>query len=198
MTLEELKTEILCKDPEEFVDEYIINSASEYFSEDQLSFVLQDLSSATGVNIRPEEIVVVGSAKLGYGLFEKKRMDERILPAFRPFDGDSDIDIAFASPELFDVIWNEIANYARAKSNMPHRMNKLGDYMVYGWIRPDHIPRDARLRTFDLWNDRVRRLAVNPKMKRRKISGALYRDLEFLKKYQARGISACKTKLELK
>jgi len=197
MTLEELKAEILSKTPEDFVEEHIINGSSEYFSEEQLSFVTEHLSVATGVDIRPEEIVIVGSAKLGFGLFEKTKRDGTVLPAMRPFDGDSDIDIAFACPALFDLIWNEIATYARAKPRMPHRMDKLGDYMVYGWIRPDHIPKEARLRTFDLWNDRIRRLPVNPKMNRRKISGALYRDIEFLKKYQARGISACKMKLEL-
>lgn len=197
MDLEELKTKIRESEPIDFVEQYITINECENFTEDQISLVISDVSRNTGITIERDEIVVVGSAKLGFGLFEKKRRDQAALPAFRPFDAISDIDIAFASPRLFDAVWNELAAYACTKPYMPFRMNDLGHYMVYGWIRPDHIPRDARLRTYDQWNDTVRGLAVKPAFNRRKISGALYRDMGFVKKYQARGIASCKQRLEL-
>lgn len=197
MGLDDLKKKIRELDPRDFVEECIIPGLGDVVTEEQIIKVQQIISDSTGIKIERNEILVVGSAKIGYGLFEKKRKDDAPLPPFREFDGNSDIDIAFASKQLFDVIWNELAAYANGQARMPYRMNSLGDYLVYGWIRPDHVPKGARLRTYDQWNDAVRRLTASPIFKRRKVSGALYRDIEFLTKYQARGIARCKADLEL-
>lgn len=197
MDLTELKSLILGKEPLDFVEDHIVKASYKNFTAEQMELVISEINRATGIEIKTEEVVLVGSAKLGFGLFEKKRREATPLPAFRPFDAVSDIDIAFACPKLFDAVWGELATYACGKTRMPFRMDNLGDYMVYGWIRPDHIPREARLRTYDQWNDTIRGLGAKPEFKRRKISGALYRDMEFLKKYQARGIAACRKKLEL-
>ena len=196
MDISKLKSEIVGQEPQDFVENYIISSHSCFVSEEQIERIRNTISRATGIEIQPCEVIIVGSAKIGFGLFEKKRRDQPTLPAFRPFDGNSDIDIAFASPALFDAIWSELAAYANGKPWMPHRMNKLGDYLVYGWLRPDHVPREARLTTYDLWQDTIRRLNASTHFNRRKLSGALYRNIEFLIKYQSRGIAQCKIKLE--
>lgn len=196
MDIAQLKLEISDNEPREFVEKHIIQSENTRVSDEQIEIIRAAVSRATGIVVGPEEIQIVGSAKIGFGLFEKKRKDQSTLPAFRPFCGGSDIDIAFVSPALFDAIWFELASYANAKPWMPHRMNKLGDYMIYGWIRPDHIPYEARLRIYDIWRDTIRKLNASNYFGRRKLSGALYRDIEFLIKYQARGISQCKALLE--
>jgi hypothetical protein len=196
MDIDQLKSEILIHEPRDFVEKHIIRGVNNYVTDKQLEIIQNSVSRATGIKVQPCEIIIVGSAKLGYGLFEKKQKDQDVLPAFRPFSGNSDIDIAFVSSTLFDAVWNELASYAHGKPWMPHRMDKLGDYLVYGWIRPDHIPREARLRTYDIWRDTIRRLTASTYFHRRKLSGALYRDLEFLTKYQARGIAHCKAILE--
>ncbi|WP_275331658.1 hypothetical protein [Nodosilinea sp. PGN35] len=196
MEIGQLKSEILTQEPRDFVEKYIVQAESTYITEKQIRIIQDTVSKATGIGIGFHEIAIVGSAKLGFGLFEKRRKEQASLPAFRPFDGNSDIDIAFISPLLFDVIWDELAAYAIGKPWMPHRMHKLGDYLVYGWIRPDHVPREARLRTYDTWQDSIRGLTASTHFDRRKLSGALYRDLEFLIKYQARGIARCKAILE--
>lgn len=197
MDITQLKSEIINNEPREFVEKYIVNSNNIRISDAQINIIQDAVSRSTGIALEPEEILIVGSAKLGYGLFEKKRKEQPDLPAFRPFCGESDIDIAFVSPTLFEAIWRELATYANSKPWMPYRMNKLGDYLVYGWIRPDHIPYEARLRTYDSWRDTMRKLTASNHFGRRKLSGALYRDKEFLIKYQTRGISNCKTMLEL-
>jgi hypothetical protein len=196
MNIGQLKSEILAHEPREFVEKHIIGGATTHVTDEQLDIIQNSISRATGIEVQRCEIIIVGSAKLGYGLFEKKRKNQSTLPAFRPFHGNSDIDIAFVSTTLFDVVWNELAAYAHGKPWMPHRMDKLGDYLVYGWIRPDHIPREARIRTYDIWQDTIRHLTASKHFNRRKLSGALYRDLEFLVKYQARGIAHCKAILE--
>ena len=196
MDIEELKALILSNDPREFVEQYVIGNECVHITDDQIQLIQRSITRATGVAIQADEIQIVGSAKLGFGLFEKKRKEQATLPAFRSFGGDSDIDIAFTSPALFDAIWGELAAYALRKPWMPHRMNKLGDYLVYGWIRPDHIPREARLRTYDGWRDEIRKLTASRHFNRRKLSGAIYRDREFLIKYQARSIANCRADLE--
>lgn len=196
MDITQLKLEIMNNEPREFVEKHIIETNNTRVTDEQLKIIQDAVSRATGIALEPEEIQIVGSAKLGFGLFEKKRKHQSNLPAFRPFCGGSDIDIAFVSPALFDAVWNELASYANGKPWMPYRMNKLGDYMIYGWIRPDHVPYDARLKIYDTWRDTIRKLSASNDFGRRKLSGALYRDIEFLIKYQARGISHCKVLLE--
>jgi len=196
MNVEELKNLILSNDPREFVEQHVIGRQCAHITPDQIARIQSCITRATGVTIQTEEIQIVGSAKLGFGLFEKKRKEQPTLPAFRRFGGDSDIDIAFTSPELFDAIWSELAAYAHGKPWMPLRMNKLGDYFVYGWIRPDHVPKEARLRTYDGWRDAIRTLTASRSFDRRKLSGALYRNVEFLIKYQARSIANCRATLE--
>ncbi|MEF8717541.1 MAG: hypothetical protein V5B35_03745 [Candidatus Accumulibacter necessarius] len=196
MDIEELKYLILSNDPRDFVEQHVIGRPCAHITPDQIARIQHNITRATGVTIETAEIQIVGSAKLGFGLFEKKRQEQPTLPAFRRFGGDSDIDIAFTSPALFDAIWGELAAYAHGKPWMPHRMNKLGDYFVYGWIRPDHIPREARLRTYDGWRDEIRQLTASRHFDRRKLSGALYRNVEFLIKYQARSIANCRANLE--
>ena len=61
---------------------------------------------AKTIDISPNEVSLVGSAKLGYSLAPGK--------IFRPFcPGRSDIDIVIASEKLFDEIWDQmvIAHY---------------------------------------------------------------------------------------
>lgn len=197
MDVVEFKQIIRNTSADEFVQSRVLIKECPYFTDDQLKHIQAAISEATGVQIRDDEIFVVGSAKLGFGLHQKTNKDGTILPAFRPFDAESDIDIAFASAELFDLVWHELTSFAHTQTKFPAKINRLGDYLVYGWLRPDHFPRGIRLLNFDRWNDKIRALGRDRVLGRRKISGALYRNVEFITKYQERGINACKKSLEL-
>ncbi len=197
MDAAEFKTLIRNTSASEFVQTKVLIRDCPHFTEEQLKHVQKTISEATGVQIKDDEIFVVGSAKLGFGLHAKTTSEGNILPAFRPFDAESDIDIAFASAELFDIVWHELTSFAHTQSRFPAKINRLGDYLVYGWLRPDHFPKGIRLLNFDRWNDKVRSLKRDRLLGRRKISGALYRNVEFITKYQERGINACKKSLEL-
>src|SRR5207249_9485842 len=52
---------------------------------------------AGNFGIHPAEVVVVGSAKLGFSLAPDKR--------YRPFGQTSDIDVTLCSSDLFDACW---------------------------------------------------------------------------------------------
>src|SRR5258708_29662172 len=53
--------------------------------------------------IHPSEVLIVGSAKLGFSIVPDKR--------YRPFGETSDIDVAICSPELFDMFWKDVFDY---------------------------------------------------------------------------------------
>lgn len=196
MTVDELKAQLLSNDIEEFVDTVVLNSGAKHFTNGQIEYVATALSSKFSTEVIAEQIIVVGSAKLGYGLFPKKTQDNEILPAFRTFRPDSDIDIAVVCPGLFELIWHELSSHANNVAWMPWDSGRLGDYLVYGWLRPDHFPKHVRLRRCDDWWDVFRALSADNRLGRRTIRGGLYYSREQLRKYQLRGLNQCKLELE--
>lgn len=175
--------------------EFILEAPCLHVAQNEIEFIRSSLSDAVSITIEPEELIVVGSAKLGFGLFEKRRRGTDPLPRFRPFGPASDIDVAVCSSQLFDTVWKELCDYALGKPWLPYIMKNSGNYLVYGWLRPDQVPLEARLRTLDNFQDRLRRLSIAAALGRRKISGAIYRDASFLSKYQTRGIAQCRKEL---
>jgi hypothetical protein len=195
MNLPALIAKITSLEADEFVQEFIMNGPCLHVDQKAIDHIRVSLSEAVGIPIEPGEIVIVGSAKIGYGLFDKKRKDLEPLPRFRAFGPASDIDVAICSTRLFDLVWKELCDYALAKPWLPHIMRNTGNYLVYGWLRPDQVPYEARLRTLDCFQDRMRRLSNSSVLGRRKISGAIYKDTSFLSKYQTRGIAQCRQEL---
>ena len=53
--------------------------------------------------LHPAEVLVVGSAKLGFSIVPKKR--------YRFFNDESDIDVALVAPQLFEQVWAEVYAY---------------------------------------------------------------------------------------
>ena len=134
---------------------------------------------------------IVGSAKLGFSMTEKHASGGVILPRYRLFSPESDIDVAVVSPALFDILWNELSTYAHRVPRLPWDSKRLGDYLVCGWLRPDCFPENVRLRKCDAWWDLFRRLSADSRFGRRKIRGGLFHSKEHMKRYLRRGLSEC-------
>src|SRR6266568_737670 len=186
MTIDELKLLLISSDVADFVDTFVLGSESQYFPLDRVSIVSRSLSAKFAIPDTTMDIRVVGSAKIGFGLKDKRTKSGELLPSFRPFRPDSDIDLAIVSPSLFVQIWDELSVHANNSPWMPWDSGKLGDYMVHGWLRPDLFPRNARLRKCDDWWDVFRALSSYSRLGRRAIRGALYYSLEHLRRYQLR------------
>ncbi len=195
MTVDELKTLILTTDLVDFVDSVVLAEESEYFAAEKISYVAVALSAKFNATVLPAQIRVVGSAKLGFGLFQKKTREGDVLPAFRPFRPDSDIDIAVVCPTLFELIWQELSAHANGKPWFPWDSGKLGDYLIHGWLRPDYFPKHVRLRRCDDWWDVCNSLSADSRLGRRSIRGALFYSHEQLRNYQLRGLNQCKLEL---
>ena len=197
MTVDDLKMQLRSADLEEFVDAVVLTADSPHFSEDQIRHVSTALAAKFSMEKDSVQICVVGSAKLGYGLFKKRTKEGKVLPAYRPFRPSSDIDLAIISPRLYEIIWDELSAYANNSPWMPWDSGKLGDYMVHGWLRPDHFPKNIRLRRCDDWWDVFRALSSDSRLGRRAIRGALYHSMDHLRRYQIRGLNQCRAELEI-
>ncbi len=74
---------------------------------------------------------------------------------------------------------------------LPWDSGKLGDYMLYGWLRPDYFPNDVRVRECDAWWDEFRRFSGSPRFERHQVRGGLFYSREQLRLYMMRSIQEC-------
>lgn len=189
MTIEEFREKVRGNELEFLLDEVLLGGSSVHVSGENIAHLSEALSHTFSVPPNDVSVWIVGSAKLGFSLTEKKR-DGEILPRYRSFSPNSDIDVAVVSLPLFDLIWNELSAYAHRRTRLPWDSGPLGDYLVCGWLRPDHFPR-VRLRRCDDWWDLFRSLSAGQRFGRRRVRGALFHSLEHVKRYQMRALNEC-------
>lgn len=193
---DQLKAEIRALTPEDFFDTYLSSGHSQHFEEDRLAYFCQAFTESFHVDLTHNSVIMVGSAKLGFAMHEKKKPD-RTLAAFRPFSARSDIDLTICHPELFEKIWFELSAHACLQNYMPWRHGNLADYLMYGWLRPDKFPKGIALTHCDKFYETVGKLRRNRSKGHPKLSVALFYSAEQLKRYQAKGIRACRARLEV-
>lgn len=191
MTIDDFKRLILNEDFEEILTKILLSNDAKHVGQSSSNYIQSKL--AEKYNIQPIDIqlIIVGSAKIGFALAEKRMKDGTTLPRYRPFRPDSDIDIAIISPAIFEAIWNELGRFASSQLYLPWDSKKLGDYLVCGWLRPDYFPKGKRLRKCDDWYDTFRFLSSQQRLGRRQIRGGLFYNIEHLKTYQGKALSAC-------
>ena len=140
MTQQEFIASLKTKTPEDFFNQYIMIEESDYIRKVQIDFIKKTISEKMSIEEDNIEIVITGSCKLGYSLYEKK-LNEKILPKYRPFSNvNSDIDVAVISKCLFEKCWDALSIYSCSQPVMPWDTDELGDYLLSGWIRPDKLP----------------------------------------------------------
>ena len=133
-------------------------------------------------HVHPNQVVVVGSAKLGFSIAPGKR--------YRAFGETSDIDVAFCSSELFDAIWRDLYDYWRRGGPWL----QLGDFRKYlfrGWMRSDKLPPENSSVRSQEWWEFFRKITASGRFGRYAIAGALYKDWYFLETYQSRCVEDC-------
>lgn len=140
---------------------------------------------AAKFSVHHTDVLVVGSAKLGFSIAPGKR--------WRPFRDTSDIDVAIVSRELFEEIWREISRLLTIDPLVDWRNKyKYALYHLHGWIRPDMLPNSPALPLADDWFEFFRNLTSEGACGPFKISAGLYYDMHFLEQYQSRAVDLCK------
>lgn len=165
----------------ELVDRFIMFGTPFIFNENEpLYFDLKkEVSNFFGTSIN--NVLVVGSAKLGFSIAPKKR--------FRPIQDDSDIDVAIVSDELFDTYWEKLfkfnINLVSRNETEQALYDKFLAYFFRGWLRPDYFP--FRYAGKQEWFDFFKSISYK-KYDKRKVTGAIYKNEFFFKKYHEANI----------
>jgi hypothetical protein len=138
---------------------------------------------ATQFSVHTSNVVVVGSAKMGFSVVPTKR--------YRAFGETSDIDVVLCSTDLYDAHWQDVFDYwARGE-----QWSSLADFRKYhfrGWMRPDMLPPEKSFVRAQEWWEFFRTITASGKFGPYKIAGALYKNWHFLERYQERCMADCK------
>lgn len=178
--LVEFKDDLNVLLPIEIVRKHIIHgeccilSQQEYF----------DLRSnvAARFKLHPNEVLVVGSAKLGFSIAPEKQ--------YRPFSEISDIDVVLVSSTLFDKVWEALYRYENEGGYWSERA-EFSNYLFQGWIRPDKLPRSDLFPFGKEWWEFFQEATSCSMWGDYKIRGALYKSFYFLENYQKYCVRLC-------
>jgi hypothetical protein len=195
----EFRDMLRTRSPEDIVNELIISSETgAYTNRKELDFIENSIRDKFKLKKDTNlKAVVVGSAKLGFAIHNKRLRDGTVKSAFRSYvSGESDIDVAIVSPSLYMIIWNDLARHGSQQSNFPW-ITKLGNYMFHGWIRPDQFPNPGPASCSD-WNNLFRELNREEPYQYKKFRYAIYASDMFLYLYHLRGIKSAKAAEYLK
>ena len=134
---------------------------------------------SSNFNVSEDQVLVVGSAKLGFSLSPKK--------LYRKFNDSSDIDVVIVSSELFDNVWKSVYHLVQEKVYW-ETFASFKEYHFDGWIRPDLLPPSSQFKLAKDWWEYFRKLTSSGLFGNYKISGALYKDWEFVEGYHLNNI----------
>jgi hypothetical protein len=191
LSVDDFKQRLLLGEKDFLPDDVLLGPEAAHVSPTNIDFLKGALSRTfSSRDDIPVDVWIVGSAKLGFATREKIK-NGVVFPRYRPFSGDSDVDVAVISDAIFGTIWHELAEHAHRAIRMPWNSQYLGDYLVCGWLRPDHFPNQVRLRHCDAWWDLFRRLSTERRFGPRRIRGGLFADISHLRRYLNRSIEEC-------
>ena len=203
-TIDQFKELLATKPLEDIVTEYVFSGVPFVFRNqpDGVDALRQHLSKALG--LIPENILVVGSAKIGFSLNPDR------FP--RQFSSFSDIDVLVVDSGLFDRIWTAVLkwHYPRKGSQLGGQdapwMRNIRRHIYWGAIMPNNIRyvglslpevlepiRDLSTAWFDAFHS----LSLYPEFSAWDISGLLYRSWEHARLYHVEGLRRIKVQLRI-
>lgn len=176
---------------EDIIDSFFYTEIAAALSKSDTQYIQTAIASGYGQPKESVDVIITGSAKLGFSTMEKYKNGELIGERYRPFSSDSDIDVAVISPAIFDMLWIELSSFSHKRRPFPWEAERLGDYLVCGWLRPDRFPKGQRLYRCDSWFDIFRRLSANTRFDRHRVTGGLFSSKQHLSQYISRSVQEC-------
>ncbi|TAY90229.1 hypothetical protein [Rhizobium leguminosarum] len=194
--IEGFKTDLLSLSSHEIYAKYIEIDQCRGFETLNDGTLRQIVADHFGISLA--EVIIVGSAKLGFTLRPKRARDsdEEDRPRFSPFSDRSDVDVAIVSPTVFDAVWEQTFTFWHSSGYLQgNYWPKGGDFRQYifrGWMRPDMLPSEGTFTYKNHWFDFFRSLTNLRAAGDFKISAGLYRNMHFLEHYQHIAIDDCR------
>ena len=182
--IEEFKHELSSRDPLDIARRHIVFGDCAAISPDEYFDLRNSISEQYCVH--PNEVVVVGSGKLGFSIAPTKR--------YRLFGSNSDLDVAIVSNPLFEVVWKDVHRYF-SQGGYWEGKSEFIKYLFRGWIRPDKLPPDQKFDFRKDWWEFFDSLSASRRFSRNKIRGAIYQSWHFLESYHTVAIAECAKEL---
>ena len=150
--------------------------------------------------VHPSAVVVVGSCRTGFSIAKKE-----FKPRYRPFNQDSDIDLAVVSAPMFDAMWDTVytgqssqdwvlsaIGGGRRSKNQPHH---LARDLFNGCIDPERLNAIKPTAPAAAWVAEFDRISRTRAYGRLGVEGRLYRSWCRLESYQELMVSECNAAL---
>ena len=183
--IEAVKKDLETLKPTHFVTKWVMETTPYIFEENPMEYILWRENIAQQINTDPTDILISGSACLGFSLNPSKN--------FKLFDERSDIDVCIISPYYFDTAWRELLrlnpNNLRGKMRsalVDHRTRLI----YWGTIATDRI---LPLLSFGpSWDKTTRESRSLKTLEDRDINFRIYKDRRSMREYLIQGLEKCK------
>ena len=182
--IQDFKRDLICHDPLDIVRRHIVFGDCAAISSEK--YFLLRRTVATNFNIHPNNVLIVGSGKLGFSIAPQKR--------YRPFGDSSDLDVVIVSDFLFNLIWRDIRRFM-SQGGYWESKSDFVNYFFRGWIRPDKLPPDQNFKFTRSWWDFFQQLSAASNFSSARVTGAIYQSWHFLEEYQTIAIRGCAQEL---
>lgn len=170
---------------QEIVQRYITYGSSFIFDKDDDKYFKLKKIISNNFNLNPENVIMVGSAKLGFSIAP--------LKLWKSFDDESDIDMVIVSDVIFDEFWVDLYDFnlelTDRTEDEQNKFNRFLNYFFKGWLRPDLFPFSYSKK--DKWFDFFSAISYGD-FGERKITGAIFRNFNFYEKYHIRNLKNIK------
>ena len=170
MNFEEFRQLTKSEDLQVVVNLLLLEGPVFYFKQDHRRYFDFKNKISARLNVHPNNIEVVGSARLGFRL--------KLEKLGKPFGADSDIDVAIVSNALFEQVWLQLISLTDEKwydLTPKERANvkECRENIYWGYIRPDRIPPKTKFSRW--WWTIFEQLSNCADYERRKIRGRLFK-----------------------
>lgn len=149
-------------------------------------FELKDII-AKHFGIHPNEVLIVGSGKLGFSIAPQK--------LWKPFDINSDIDIAIISPKIFEKYWTILRDIDI--DTLPRNVKQDEDYQEFllylfkGWLRPDKF--NSKHKISNEWFKFFKSLkSIVSENKEHDVNAGIYKNFDAFEYYHCKNINRLK------
>lgn len=186
----DLKRALQTGSPSEFVSRYLFEDVPVLFERDMLAWVRWKTDLAALLDVDPKDIVLIGSACIGYSLSPGKLL--------KKFSSASDVDLCIVSPHHFDVAWRTLRRHNPAWLSQPKKTREAIKrhrqfYVFDGTIAADMVL--SFLPFGQSWQKALDKMGTVPPTQGYEIKLRIYRDYEALRSYHARNVVRARSML---